>query len=76
MTTIEGGLPDVTYENNPGGFFLPNDILRAAIANDGYAMTFTETNGLATNGWLDLRFMPGGYRRPAAPGVPMTKSSG
>ena len=74
VTTIEGGLPDVTYENNPGGFLLPNDILRAAIANDGYAMTFTESNGLATNGWLNLRFMPGGYRRPAAPGVPMTES--
>jgi hypothetical protein len=74
VTTIEGGLPDVTYEGNPGGFLLPNDVLRAAIANDGYAMTFTESNGLVTNGWLNLRFMPGGYRRPAAPGVPMTES--
>ena len=53
---------------------LPNDVNRAAIANDGYAMTFTESNGLATNGWLNLRFMPAGYRRPAAPGVPMTES--
>ena len=41
-----------------------------SIPNDGYVMAFIESNGLATDGWLNLRFMPGGYRRPASPGSP------
>jgi hypothetical protein len=34
------------------------------IPNDGYVMTFVESNGLAENGWLNLRHMPGAYRAP------------
>lgn len=73
-TVVEGGQADIRYQDDPTGASLPDDVLRTAIANDGYAMTFVESNGLATNGWLNLRFMPGGYRRPAAPGIPMTQS--
>ncbi len=67
-TQVQGGLPDVTFASDPTGATLPDDIERAVIPNDGYVMTFVESNGLAENGWLNLRFMPGGYRRPAGGG--------
>jgi hypothetical protein len=73
-TNVAGGLPDIRFQDDPTGASLPDDVLRTVIPNDGYVMTFIESNGLATNGWLNLRFMPGGYRRPAAPGIPMTES--
>ncbi len=63
-TDVEGALPAITHDIDPDGGTLPDDVSRTTIPNDGYVMTFTESNGLATNGWLNLRFMPGPYRAP------------
>ncbi len=63
-TTVGGGSPNITFTDDPTGASLPDDVPRAVIPNDGYVMTFVESNGLAENGWLNLRFMPGAYREP------------
>jgi hypothetical protein len=61
-TSIEGGQADITYTGDPSGASLPNDVNRTTITNDGFVASFVESNGLATGGWLNLRFMPGAYR--------------
>ena len=71
--TSRAACPTSASRTIPTGASLPDDIQRTVIPNDGYVMTFIESNGLAENGWLNLRFMPGGYRRPAPPGIPMTE---
>ena len=73
-TPTEGGGPDIRYQDDNSGASLPDDVLRTVIPNDGFVGAFVESNGVADHGWLNLRFMPGGYRRPAAPGIPMTES--
>jgi hypothetical protein len=60
----DGSSTNTTYATDPTGATLQNTPQQAVIVNDGYATMWTESNGLADHGWLNLKFAPGGFRAP------------
>jgi hypothetical protein len=52
-----------TYESDPTGACLENGAKRYGVANDGYAMNFTENGEAATGGIINYQMMPGGFRK-------------
>jgi hypothetical protein len=62
-TNVQGGGANITFDTDPTGASMPLQ-RQALIANDGYVGHFTESNGLADHGWLNLRMAPGAYRAP------------
>ncbi len=61
---IDGSATNTTYATDPTGATLQDTPQQALIVNDGYATLWTESNGLSDHGWLNLKFMPGGFRAP------------
>jgi hypothetical protein len=62
-TNTQGGGANITYTSDPTGATMPLQS-QAVIANDGFVSQWTESNGMADHGWLNLRFAPGAYRAP------------
>jgi hypothetical protein len=52
-----------TNESDPTGACLENGAKRYAVANDGYAMSFTENGEAASGGVINYQLMPGGFRK-------------
>lgn len=59
------GNPGVTYATDPTGAALTNTQVRYALSLDGYAVGFSEDNGVTGGGVLDYSALPAEYRAPA-----------
>lgn len=61
--TPKAALAGCTYEDSPSGACLIDGAKRYAVANDGYAMTFTENGEGGSGGVLNYQKMPGAFRK-------------
>lgn len=58
------GNAGVTFLTDPTGAALTNTETRYTVAVDGYALGFSEDNGVAGDGVLDYKALPSDYRAP------------
>lgn len=61
--TPKAAPPGCTYESSPSGACLVDGAQRYAVANDGYAMTFTENGEGGSGGVINYQRMPGAFRK-------------
>jgi hypothetical protein len=65
-TVIDGTSTNTTYLTDPTGATLQDLPQQAVITNDGYVTMWTESNGMTDHGFLNLKFLPSGYRGSGA----------
>ena len=68
-TTTQGAGTNYTYATDSSGTNLanqhPTTAVQTVISNDGYTYAWTESNGLADHGWLNLKMLPSSFRAVA-----------